>query len=583
MTWIVVLLILVLVGVYFFRKKEKIPKYRFYNYKTNVEVENEYVLKWNTELFVPNSEKVNYLVNFHTVRNYPYSEDCTNIFLDGEPHSLENINSEVCITAKKELLPRDNTIPVIYVPFFVWAFVEKGIEPELLIKNSARNSVRNSGTNYERIYKNKFCCFMYSNCDDRMDGVRNRKLFLEMMNHMTGNRVDNLGKCYNLNYKQNGWWKNNTDIFKPYKFVIAFENKALKGYITEKLINPMIARAIPIYLGAPDVGDYFNPKSFINVSSFPNFQSCIEYVLKVDRDQELYNSILEEPFLYGNRIDKDLFSLYYGGKFYKDLYKVMSKSVLKDYIRPCKYYNNNIVFMTFADGKVYKTDRIGEQAENSGFFKKVVKYSPQDFDIDFKEKHGDFIFRNKRGYGYWLWKPYLVLKTLDRMEYGDYLIFSDSGNTIYTSGVKKIREYYELLEKYEIVVFPMKYKEKEWNKMDTVVSVCGGEKKNIYKVLEEIPEQRTGAVFLIRKTEGIVRMVKKWYRIGENYNFIDDSPSRIPNHREFREHRHDQSIFSLLTKLYPSCVSVPDYDDDTNAFLTEKGEPKAFIISRLRT
>lgn len=32
-------------------------------------------------------------------------------------------------------------------------------------------------------------------------------------------------------------------------------------------------------------------------------------------------------------------------------------------------------------------------------------------------------------------------------------------------------------------------------------------------------------------------------------NFIDDSPSVIPNDPNFIENRHDQSIFSLLAKL----------------------------------
>jgi hypothetical protein len=81
---------------------------------------------------------------------------------------------------------------------------------------------------------------------------------------------------------------------------------------------PMIARCIPIYLGSSNVNEYFNPRSFINVNNFNSFQDCIDYVLKVDNEQELYNSIINEPFLYNNTIDKDLFSIYYGGRFYDE-------------------------------------------------------------------------------------------------------------------------------------------------------------------------------------------------------------------------------------------------------------------------
>ena len=34
-----------------------------------------------------------------------------------------------------------------------------------------------------------------------------------------------------------------------YRFVVAFENDAADGYMTEKIVNAMLAGAIPIYAG----------------------------------------------------------------------------------------------------------------------------------------------------------------------------------------------------------------------------------------------------------------------------------------------------------------------------------------------
>jgi hypothetical protein len=45
-------------------------------------------------------------------------------------------------------------------------------------------------------------------------------------------------------------------------------------------------------------------------------------------------------------------------------------------------------------------------------------------------------------------------------------------------------------------------------------------------------------------------LVNEWYEISSDYHNIDDSESIIPNFECFLEHRHDQSIFSLLTKKY---------------------------------
>ena len=48
-------------------------------------------------------------------------------------------------------------------------------------------------------------------------------------------------------------------------------------------------------------------------------------------------------------------------------------------------------------------------------------------DKEFWKKNGDFIEKNKRGYGYWLWKSYIIKKTMDMMKDGDILLYLDSG------------------------------------------------------------------------------------------------------------------------------------------------------------
>jgi hypothetical protein len=271
---------------------------------------------WHRTLFtnMPDDVKVNYNLTLQNL-DFTYIPGAVNIIIDGEPRDIRDQKADIVLSNKKELLPLNT--PTIYLPQFMTH------DPSLLIKG-----------NDEVVVKDKFCCFMYSNCNEKdFSGVRDRKIFLEMMNEMSGNRVDNLGKCYNPNYKNNGTWTNNHDIYKPYKFVIAFENTQLLGYITEKLVYPMIARSIPIYLGAPDVGEHFNTRSFVNVSDFEDFKTCIDYVLEIDRDRDLYNRIMAEPYLIENRIDPDLFSLHYGGKFYRDLQEVLKPYGLDKYVR----------------------------------------------------------------------------------------------------------------------------------------------------------------------------------------------------------------------------------------------------------
>ena len=54
------------------------------------------------------------------------------------------------------------------------------------------------------------------------------------------------------------------------------------------------------------------------------------------------------------------------------------------------------------------------------------EYGPNDIEYEFKQKNKD-ILSKKRGNGYWLWKPYFILKTLkQKLKDGDYLIYTDA-------------------------------------------------------------------------------------------------------------------------------------------------------------
>ena len=51
-------------------------------------------------------------------------------------------------------------------------------------------------------------------------------------------------------------------IFKNSKFSIIMENMVCDNWITEKLIDCLATRTIPIYRGAPNVGDFFDTEAY---------------------------------------------------------------------------------------------------------------------------------------------------------------------------------------------------------------------------------------------------------------------------------------------------------------------------------
>lgn len=134
--------------------------------------------------------------------------------------------------------------------------------------------------------KTKFCNFVVSN-----PRCTQRNQFFRMLNRRKhidsgGRHFNNLGRPITDKVRFVG----------NYKFTLAFENSASDGYTTEKLVEPMLAGSLPIYWGNPKVSLDFNPRSFIDVSAFPDFGSAIDHILEVDANDDLYLSYLREPW-----------------------------------------------------------------------------------------------------------------------------------------------------------------------------------------------------------------------------------------------------------------------------------------------
>ncbi|GAA8115342.1 glycosyltransferase family 10 [Helicobacter pylori] len=104
--------------------------------------------------------------------------------------------------------------------------------------------------------------------------------------------------------------ENKSEFLSQYKFNLCFENSQGYGYVTEKILDAYFSHTIPIYWGSPSVAKDFNPKSFVNVHDFNNFDEAIDYIRYLHTHQNAYLDMLYENPL--NTID---------GKagFYQDL------------------------------------------------------------------------------------------------------------------------------------------------------------------------------------------------------------------------------------------------------------------------
>jgi len=110
--------------------------------------------------------------------------------------------------------------------------------------------------------------------------------------------------------------------YKSCKFVIAGESWMLDGYITEKLVNAMIAHAVPIYWGPPDVVHTFNAASFINAGSLSE-DALVAEVRRLDQNDTAYALKLLEPWFPGDALPRWLHA-----DFQEEIFRTIAHEVI---------------------------------------------------------------------------------------------------------------------------------------------------------------------------------------------------------------------------------------------------------------
>jgi hypothetical protein len=114
-------------------------------------------------------------------------------------------------------------------------------------------------------------------------------------------KVDSGGK-----YRNNvgGPVKDKIAFEKDYRFTLAFENSAMSGYTTEKILQAFAGDTIHIYMGSERIAEEFNPESFITGNLFKDAESLIEEIKRIDNDEEAFLKMIKAPaVLEGSQAD----------------------------------------------------------------------------------------------------------------------------------------------------------------------------------------------------------------------------------------------------------------------------------------
>ncbi len=196
---------------------------------------------------------------------------------------------------------------------------------------------------------------------------------------------------------------------------------------------------------------------------------------------------------------------------------------------------NRKIFVTYGNSNYYSSlERIGKEAVETGEFDEVLVYTDKDLPMEILQHE---LMKYKRGGGYWLWKPWAILHALQVADEGDYIFYSDCGNTLYRHG--EWESYFSYLKNNDYLLFYNGGKMKVWTKKLLL--------EQFHRAIGECYQVMSGAIFLKKNTSN--NLIQQWYDLMFKYpEFVIDVPSCDKSNEPpcFVEHRHDQAVLSCL-------------------------------------
>ena len=150
-----------------------------------------------------------------------------------------------------------------------------------------------------------------------------------------------------------------------------------------------------------------------------------------------------------------------------------------------------------------------------------------------------------KGYGYWVWKPFIIKEALFTINESDVLLYVDGRSGLKKTG-KPIKwlDNFILENQFDIASWQMIHKEMSWTNGDIISAF------NLDLNSELIKTGQFASTFHAwRKNIRSINFLNEWLNfLLDNREICRDEDSKKLNHKKFIENRHDQSVFSLMVK-----------------------------------
>ena len=203
---------------------------------------------------------------------------------------------------------------------------------------------------------------------------------------------------------------------------------------------------------------------------------------------------------------------------------------------------DKIKVLTFAKGNfIDSQEKLKEHLLFLGL-KNQKHMTDKDLPLSFLNEYDD-ILKLKKGYGYCIWKPFIILEELSLIDEEEILLYIDSTDLPEKSFFDEIIKNFEISEYFFL---NRGYNHGQWTKRDTFV-LMGCDSKEYYDHV-----QLEAGVLGFKKTIFNKKLIQEWFEFSKNKNILTELPNvcNLPNINNFIEHRYDQSILTNLFIKY---------------------------------
>lgn len=105
--------------------------------------------------------------------------------------------------------------------------------------------------------------------------------------------VDSYGACH----RNRDGRVDKVEALKHYRFSLAFENSNEEDYVTEKFFQSLVAGAVPVVIGAPNIQDFAPaPNSILHIRTEEEISSTVEIMKNLALNSTAYNETIKWKF-----------------------------------------------------------------------------------------------------------------------------------------------------------------------------------------------------------------------------------------------------------------------------------------------